>query len=164
MLGGQARGAFAAGAEVVQRLEGLAAERPVRSGTHVAGLVPDGDGYVLQTSDEVLQARAVVVATGDQNVPRVPPVANTLPDWIAQQHTAVYRGAGSLPAGGVLVGAAPIPVVRSLRICCPRVGVSSSRRVRRDDCPGDTAAGTVWNGWWTRASTTSGRKTFQIRR
>jgi hypothetical protein len=28
------------------------------------------------------------VATGDQNVPRVPPVANTLPDWIAQQHTA----------------------------------------------------------------------------
>ena len=103
MLGGQARGAFAAGAEVVQRLEGLAAERPVRSGTHVAGLVPNGDGYVLQTSDEVLQARAVVVATGDQNVPRVPPVANTLPDWIAQQHTADYRGAGSLPAGGVLV-------------------------------------------------------------
>jgi len=33
----------------------------------------------------------------------VPPVANTLPDWIAQQHTADYREAGSLPPGGVLV-------------------------------------------------------------
>jgi len=76
MLGGQARDAFAAGAEVVQRLEGLAADRPVRSGTHVAGLVPNGGGYAIQTSDEVLQARAVVVATGDQNVPRVPPLTN----------------------------------------------------------------------------------------
>ena len=103
MLGGQAPSSFAAGAEVVQRLNVLAAGCPVRPGTQIAGLVPNGAGYVVQTSNEVLQARAVVVATGDQNVPRLPPLANTLPDWIAQQHTADYRGPGSLPPGGVLV-------------------------------------------------------------
>ena len=70
MLGGQAPSAFAAGAEVVQRLDALAAECPVRPGTQIAGLAPNGAGYVVQTSEEVLHARTVVVATGDQNVSR----------------------------------------------------------------------------------------------
>ena len=103
MLGGQASSSFAAGAEVVQRLDVLAAGCPVHPGTQIVGLAHNGAGYVVQTSNEVLQARAVVVATGDQNVPRLPPLANTLPDWITQQHTADYRGPGSLPPGGVLV-------------------------------------------------------------
>jgi putative flavoprotein involved in K+ transport len=63
----------------------------------------NGAGYVVQTSEEVLHARTVVVATGNQNVPRVPPLARDLPDWITQQHTADYSGPGSLPPGGVLV-------------------------------------------------------------
>ena len=103
MLRGQAPSAFAGGAEVVQRLDVLAAECPVRPGTQIAGLAPNGAGYVVQTSEEVLHARTVVVATGDQNVSRVPPLARDLPDWIAQQHTADYRGPGSLPPGAVLV-------------------------------------------------------------
>jgi putative flavoprotein involved in K+ transport len=103
MLGEQADGAFAAGAEVVQRLEALAAQHPVRPGVAVTRLAPNSDGFIAQASDELLRTRTVVVATGDQNVPRVPPLARTLPEEIAQQHTADYRGPGALPPGGVLV-------------------------------------------------------------
>jgi len=103
LLGEQARDAFATGAEVVQRLEKVAADAPVRAGVGVARLRQRGDGYALETSGGDLHARTVVVATGDQNVPRVPALARTLPDRVAQYHTADYRGPGMLPAGAVLV-------------------------------------------------------------
>jgi putative flavoprotein involved in K+ transport len=103
LLGEQARDAFLTGAEVVQRFERLAADHPVRSGVQVERLSPAGDGYALLTGDGELRARTVVVATGDQNVPLVPALARTLPDRVAQYHTADYRGPGAPPAGGVLV-------------------------------------------------------------
>jgi putative flavoprotein involved in K+ transport len=103
LLGEQARDAFFTGVEVVQRLEKLAADHPVRSGVQVERLAPAGDGYALLTGDGDLRARTVVVATGDQNVPLVPALARKLPDGVAQYHTAEYRGPGALPAGAVLV-------------------------------------------------------------
>ena len=103
LLGEQARDAFLTGAEVVQRFERLAADHPVRSGVQVERLSPAGDGYALLTGDGELCARTVVVATGDQNVPLVPALARTLPDRVAQYHTADYHRPGALPAGGVLV-------------------------------------------------------------
>jgi putative flavoprotein involved in K+ transport len=103
LLGEQARDAFLTGVEVVQRLEKLAADHPVRSGVQVERLAPAGDGYALLTGDGDLRARTVVVATGDQNVPLVPALARRLPDGVAQYHTAEYRGPGALPAGAVLV-------------------------------------------------------------
>jgi putative flavoprotein involved in K+ transport len=103
LLGEQAPDAYASGAEVVQRLEKLAAERPVRYRAEVTRLAPAGDGYVLHTPDGEVAARTVVVATGDQNVPRVPALARALPGGIAQCHAAEYRSPGALPAGAVLV-------------------------------------------------------------
>jgi putative flavoprotein involved in K+ transport len=103
MLGEQAPDAYATGVEVVQRLEKLAADCPVRYGARVARLAPTGDGYALQTSGGEVRARTVVVATGDQNVPRVPALARTLPGRLAQCHAAGYRDPGMLPAGAVLV-------------------------------------------------------------
>jgi putative flavoprotein involved in K+ transport len=103
LLGEQARHAFAGGAEVVQRLEKLAADAPVRAGVAVTGLRQRGDGYALRTGAGELRARSVVVATGDQNLPRVPALARLLPDRVAQYHTAGYRGPARLPAGAVLV-------------------------------------------------------------
>jgi putative flavoprotein involved in K+ transport len=88
---------------VVQRLEKLAADAPVRAGVEVTGLAPTGDGYALRTGGGELRARTVVVATGDQNVPRVPALARLLPERVAQYHTADYRGPAQLPAGAVLV-------------------------------------------------------------
>jgi putative flavoprotein involved in K+ transport len=102
-LGEQARNAYLTGAEVVQRLEELAADHPVRFGVRVERLAPAGDGYALDTSDGALRARTVVVASGDQNLPRVPRLAKALPGWVAQCHTAGYRNPGRLPPGGVLV-------------------------------------------------------------
>jgi putative flavoprotein involved in K+ transport len=103
LLGEQARDAFATGAEVVQRLEKVAADAPVRAGVEVTGLAPAGDGYALRTGGGELRARTVVVATGDQNGPRVPALARLLPGRVAQYHTADYRGPAALPAGAVLV-------------------------------------------------------------
>jgi putative flavoprotein involved in K+ transport len=103
VLGEQPRDAFATGAEVVQRLEKVAAAAPIRGGTEVARLRRRGDGYAVEAGGRDLHARTVVVATGDQNVPRVPALARTLPDRVAQCHTAGYRGPGALPDGAVLV-------------------------------------------------------------
>jgi putative flavoprotein involved in K+ transport len=104
LLGEQPRDAFATGAEVVQRLEKVAADAPIRAGIEVERLRQRGDGFALETGGgDDLHARTVVVATGDQNVPRVPALARLLPDRVAQCHTADYRGPGALPGGAVLV-------------------------------------------------------------
>jgi putative flavoprotein involved in K+ transport len=103
MLGDQERYAYAPGAEVVGRLERVAAGSPVREGVRVERLAPAGDGWMLATGDGELQARTVVVATGDQNVPRVPALAAQLPGRVAQLHAADYRGPAQLPEGAVLV-------------------------------------------------------------
>jgi putative flavoprotein involved in K+ transport len=103
MLGPQPRDAYATGQEVVRGLEKFAAGCPVRESVRVARLTHARDGWALATDDGELRARAVVVATGDQNLPRVPELAHRLPDRIAQLHTADYRGPGQLPGGAVLV-------------------------------------------------------------
>src|SRR5918993_529278 len=103
MLGGQARDTYAGGQEVVQRLERLAAGCPVRDGVPVARLAPAREHWAVATDDGELLARAVVVATGDQNRPRVPALARRLPGRVAQLHAAGYRGPGQLPGGAVLV-------------------------------------------------------------
>ena len=103
LLGEQARDDFLSGVDVVRRLEALTGDRPVRLGVRVERLAPAAGGYLLRAGDGDLRARTVVVATGDQNVPRVPALARTLPGRVAQFHAATYRGPGALPAGAVLV-------------------------------------------------------------
>jgi putative flavoprotein involved in K+ transport len=103
LLGDQDRDAYATRQEVVRWLERLAAGCPVREGVRVARLARAGDGWTLVTDDGELRAGAVVVATGDQNRPRVPALAHQLPSRVAQLHVADYRGPGQLPAGAVLV-------------------------------------------------------------
>ncbi|MET0476524.1 MAG: NAD(P)-binding domain-containing protein [Actinomycetota bacterium] len=103
LLGGQARDAYATGSEVVRRIERLAAACPVREGVEVTRLDRAGEGYALRTGGGDVVARAVVVATGDQNQPLVPALARRLPARVAQYHTASYRGPGQLPDGAVLV-------------------------------------------------------------
>jgi len=103
LLGQQARDSYATGVEVIQRLEKLAATCPVREGVPVARLAPAGDRFVLPTVRGDLLARTVVVATGDQNLPKIPALAGTFPDRVAHYHTADYRGPDQLPDGAVLV-------------------------------------------------------------
>jgi putative flavoprotein involved in K+ transport len=103
LLGSQPRDGYPTGGEVVARLERLAAACPVREGVAVTRLAPAGGGYALATDDGELRARAVVVATGDQNRPNRPALAGALPDRVAQVDTAGYRDPGQLPEGAVLV-------------------------------------------------------------
>jgi putative flavoprotein involved in K+ transport len=104
LLGEQAPGAYATGVEVVQRLEKLAADCPVREGVRVVGLASAGEGYTLRPGGGGdITARAVVVATGDQNLPKIPALAGRFPERVAQRHTAGYRSPGQLPEGAVLV-------------------------------------------------------------
>jgi putative flavoprotein involved in K+ transport len=103
MLGEQAPDAYATGAEVVHRLEGLAADRPVREDVRVTLLAAAADGYVLRTSGGDIRARTVVAATGAENAPRLPTLARAFPDRVGQYHAADYRRPGLLPDGAVLV-------------------------------------------------------------
>jgi putative flavoprotein involved in K+ transport len=103
LLGEQPPDSYATGVEVVQRLEKLAAGCPVREGMPVARLAPAGDGYALPTGGGAVLARTAVVATGDQNLPKVPALAGRFPDRVAHHHTADYRGPDQLPEGAVLV-------------------------------------------------------------
>jgi putative flavoprotein involved in K+ transport len=103
LLGEHARDAYLTAPELVERLEALAARAPVREQTGVTQLRPAGDRFVLHTTDGELRARAVVVASGGENVASLPPAARDLPARIAQCHVADYRSPAALPAGTVLV-------------------------------------------------------------
>ncbi len=49
------------------------------------------------------RARTVIVATGIQRVPKVPPVGRDLPPGVVQLHSSEYRAADRLPPGAVVV-------------------------------------------------------------
>lgn len=66
------------------------------SGNRRAFLVEMGGG-------ERVEARNVVVASGVQNVARVPPFAERLPAHLVQRTAATYRSATQLPDGAILV-------------------------------------------------------------
>ncbi len=103
MLGDQDPDTYLTRQEVVQRLEKLASRAPVLSGIDVVGLARHNGRWLLHTSDGQLQARTIVVASGGENVPRVPALASRLPDRIIQRHAATYRKPRDLPEGAVLV-------------------------------------------------------------
>jgi putative flavoprotein involved in K+ transport len=103
MLGSLAPEAYAPTVEVIERLENLAAACPVREGIRVTRLSSHLGGHVLDTDDGTVRARTVIIASGHENVPRTPALAQRFPDRIAQHHAADYRNPTALPAGVVLV-------------------------------------------------------------
>lgn len=78
---------------------------PLRTGVEVTALGsgPGPGRYLLSTSEGVIEARNVVVATGPYQRPRIPPLAAGLPPDIVQVHAGDYRGPNQLPPGAVLV-------------------------------------------------------------
>lgn len=103
LLGELPRDAYLSGGEVIRRLEQLAVTAPIREGVRVSRLAPAGAGYALRVPGADVRARTVVVATGDENVPRMPELAGALPGGVAQLHSADYRTPRGLPEGVVLV-------------------------------------------------------------
>ncbi len=93
--------------EIVSMLQGYAAGfgAPVRGGVSVESLDRSAgeDGYVLETTDGPIRARAVVVAAGFHGRVNRPAFATRLPARIQQLGVTEYRRAESLPPGAVLV-------------------------------------------------------------
>lgn len=77
---------------------------PVRYNMHVIAIeANDGQGYRVHTSQQTFEADNVVMATGYEQLPKIPSFANALSPAIKQLHSSEYRNPDALPAGAVLV-------------------------------------------------------------
>jgi putative flavoprotein involved in K+ transport len=77
---------------------------PVQTRTRVTAIAPDGaSGYRVSTSDGEYAARNVVIATGMEQLPRIPKGADAIVGDVAQLHSSAYRNPNALPPGAVLV-------------------------------------------------------------
>ena len=93
---------------MISHLESYAAGAPVVDHTTVLHVGHARRGYVVETDRAAWQARNVVIATGDCDVPHVPDAAAPAPPFLHQLHSSHYRRPDQLPDGGVLVvGAGP---------------------------------------------------------
>jgi putative flavoprotein involved in K+ transport len=76
---------------------------PIRCGVEVKSLRrKDGSGFRMETSEGVIEAAHVVVATGPFQRPVIPPIV-TAGAGIEQMHSSGYRNPAQLRHGGVLV-------------------------------------------------------------
>jgi putative flavoprotein involved in K+ transport len=76
---------------------------PVQTGVRVNGLGRNDGRFVVSADNRTIEADRVVVATGANRVPRVPPYAAEMDPRIIQLHSSEYRGPEQLRDGAVLV-------------------------------------------------------------
>lgn len=88
---------------VIDHLAGYAAGVPVLTGAAVRALHGAPGRFRLETTAGAFAARAVVIATGQCDIPHVPAMAAGLPAAIHQVTPSTYRNPALLPEGGVLV-------------------------------------------------------------
>jgi len=125
--------------EIVAYLDGFAASfpAPLRSGVEVTRLVPRPEGgFLLHSSDGVLAADQVVVATGGYHDPVVPDDAAAIDAGVVQLHSSSYRNPAALPPGDVLVvgtGQSGAQIAEDLHLAGRRVhlAVGTAPRVSR---------------------------------
>ena len=91
--------------EMADYLEAYAArfELPVRTGVNVDRLSRQDDRYVLTSGGRRFEAERVVVATGANQVPKIPAFASELFSSIVQLHSSQYHRPSQLQEGAVLV-------------------------------------------------------------
>lgn len=91
--------------EVADYLERYAEEfdLPVELNTRVTGVRRENEEFILTTDTSNVSADYVVVATGANHHPNIPPVAADLPNDIFSCHSSEYTNPSSLQAGDVLV-------------------------------------------------------------
>jgi putative flavoprotein involved in K+ transport len=91
--------------EIVKYIEEYVAffDPPVEEGVEVTRLRRSDGRFLLDTSNGVITADQVVLATGGYPIPIVPPMAVNLPPSVVQVHSSDYRNPEQLPPGEVLV-------------------------------------------------------------
>ncbi|MBV9094980.1 MAG: NAD(P)-binding domain-containing protein [Streptosporangiaceae bacterium] len=102
---------------------------PVRTGVTVHAVRTAAQGFQIQAGDDVLYARAVVLATGACSLPAIPGAAGAVPRSITAVTPLTYRDPGQLPDGGVLV------------IGASATGVQLAAEIHRSGRPVTLAAG-----------------------
>jgi putative flavoprotein involved in K+ transport len=109
---GQERDTFSRAESLVHYFQRYAREfdLPVMTGVTVISVAPSEEhGRFVVTvtingrEPKFMTGRSIVVASGIQNTPRIPPVSSRVPSKLLQQHTATYRNPGALPPGAVVV-------------------------------------------------------------
>lgn len=92
-------------AQVIEHLQGYARSfaAPILTETTVRSVRATADGFRVTTCRGSFLARAVVLATGDCDVPFVPSMSADLPGDVHQIVPTRYRNPDRLPPGGVLV-------------------------------------------------------------
>lgn len=76
---------------------------PIQEGVEVLKLRKNQDKFELITSAGEFTADQVVVATGGYHLPKIPTMAERLPEGIRQLHSSTYKNPDSLPNKAVLV-------------------------------------------------------------
>ena len=106
---------------------------PARLGVEVDCLRHENGQFILDTSDGVIAADQVIVATGAFPHPRVPDFARRLSPSISQLHSSAYKCPEQLPPGAVLVvgsGSSGGQIAEELHRSGRRVFLSVSRHRR----------------------------------
>ncbi len=119
-------------------------QAPLRCGVQATAvrLQPEGNCYLVETSDGSFEADNVVLATGGFPCPKLPQASAAIPVNIMQLHSSQYRKPQRLPSGAVLVvgsGQSGSQIAEELHqsgrqvyICVSRCG-RSPRRYRGKD-------------------------------
>ena len=102
---------------------------PVRTATTVHTVRAAAQGFEIEANDDLLRARAVVLATGACRLPAIPPVADAVPPSVTTLTPLTYRDPGQLPDGGVLV------------VGASATGVQLADQIHRSGRPVTLAAG-----------------------
>ncbi|HJY03414.1 MAG TPA: FAD-dependent oxidoreductase, partial [Streptosporangiaceae bacterium] len=102
---------------------------PVRTATTVHTVRAAPEGFEIQTADELVRARAMVLATGACVRPAVPALAAAVPPQVTTLTPLDYRDPGQLPGGGVLV------------VGASATGVQLAAEIHRSGRPVTLAAG-----------------------
>ncbi|GAN78041.1 flavin-containing monooxygenase [Acidisphaera rubrifaciens HS-AP3] len=129
---------FMVNADIVRYVEDYRAsfDPPLHEGVAVIEVRQTAGGFHVDTTDGAYLARHVVVAVGGYHRPRIPRMAERLPDDIAQVHSSEYRNPAQLPPGEVLVvgtGQSGSQIAEDLHLARRRVHLAtgSAPRVAR---------------------------------
>lgn len=76
---------------------------PVMTQTTVTSVQISADGYRVATDRGVWQCRAVVLASGNFNIPKIPGISKGMPASIRQLAAKDYKNPSQLEEGGVLI-------------------------------------------------------------
>jgi putative flavoprotein involved in K+ transport len=119
--------------EVIAFLASYAARMPVMTGQTVRSVRRIPGGYRVEASGGTWKTPAVVIATGQCDLPCVPAMAAELPPEIHQLTAAGYKRPSQLPKGGVLVvgaSASGAQIAEELHRSGRPVTLSAGRHIR----------------------------------